>query len=101
LGEVANELFPRHATGLAAGLLLKALQNGRRGTFIQAQNLFGEMCASLADSGEARPPRMAGVRRSTRVFGGPPGRDDGRRPLEYDHGHSEGATDPVDPGPAG
>lgn len=36
-------------TGLAAGLLLKALQNGYRGLFIQAQNLFDEMYASLAD----------------------------------------------------
>lgn len=36
-------------TGLATGLLLKALQNGYRGLFIQAQNLFDEMYASLAD----------------------------------------------------
>ncbi len=36
-------------TGLAAGLLLKALQNGYRGIFIQAQDLFDEMYASLAD----------------------------------------------------
>ena len=36
-------------TGLASGLLLKALQNGYRALFIQAQDLFEEMYASLAD----------------------------------------------------
>jgi len=36
-------------TGLASGLLLKALQNGHRGLFIRAQDLFDEMYASLAD----------------------------------------------------
>ena len=36
-------------TGLATGLLLKALQNGYRGLFLKAQNLFDEMYASLAD----------------------------------------------------
>jgi DNA replication protein DnaC len=36
-------------TGLASGLLLKALQNGYRGTFLRAQDLFDEMYASLAD----------------------------------------------------
>jgi DNA replication protein DnaC len=36
-------------TGLATGLLLKALQNGHRGMFIAAQDLFDEMYASLAD----------------------------------------------------
>lgn len=36
-------------TGLACGLLLKALQNGYRGLFIRAQDLFDEMYASLAD----------------------------------------------------
>ena len=36
-------------TGLASGLLLKALQNGYRGIFLQAQTLFDEMYASLAD----------------------------------------------------
>ena len=40
-------------TGLACALLLKALQNGQRGTFIKAQDLFDEMYASLAD----RSPR--------------------------------------------
>ena len=36
-------------TGLASGILLKALQNGYRGTFLPAQTLFDEMYASLAD----------------------------------------------------
>jgi DNA replication protein DnaC len=36
-------------TGLASGLLLKALQNGHRGIFLRAQDLFDEMYASLAD----------------------------------------------------
>ena len=36
-------------TGLATGLLLKALQNGYRGRFVKAQDLFDEMYASLAD----------------------------------------------------
>lgn len=36
-------------TGLASGILLKALQNGHRGLFISAQDLFDEMYASLAD----------------------------------------------------
>ena len=36
-------------TGLASGLLLKALQNGYRGIFVKAQTLFDEMYASLAD----------------------------------------------------
>jgi DNA replication protein DnaC len=36
-------------TGLASGLLLKALQNGYRALFIRAQDLFDEMYASLAD----------------------------------------------------
>jgi DNA replication protein DnaC len=36
-------------TGLAAGLLLKALQNGYRALFVRAQDLFDEMYASLAD----------------------------------------------------
>ena len=36
-------------TGLASGLLLKALQNGYRCQFICAQDLFDEMYASLAD----------------------------------------------------
>lgn len=36
-------------TGLASGLLLKALQNGYRGLFLRAQDLFDDMYASLAD----------------------------------------------------
>lgn len=36
-------------TGLASGLLLEALQNGYRGRFLRAQDLFDEMYASLAD----------------------------------------------------
>ena len=36
-------------TGIACGLLLKALENGYRGQFILAQDLFDEMYASLAD----------------------------------------------------
>lgn len=36
-------------SGLATGILLKALQNGYRALFIRAQDLFDEMYASLAD----------------------------------------------------
>lgn len=36
-------------TGLASSLLLRAIQNGFRGRFIRAQDLFDEMYASLAD----------------------------------------------------
>lgn len=36
-------------TGLASSILLKALQNGLRGIFLRAQDLFDEMYASLAD----------------------------------------------------
>jgi len=36
-------------SGLAIGILLKALQNGQRGLFLRAQDLFDEMYASLAD----------------------------------------------------
>ena len=36
-------------TGLATGILLKALLNGYRGCFVRAQDLFDEMYASLAD----------------------------------------------------
>jgi DNA replication protein DnaC len=41
-------------TGLASGLLLKALQNGHRGIFTRAQDLFDEMYASLADRSTRR-----------------------------------------------
>jgi DNA replication protein DnaC len=40
-------------TGLASGLLLKALENGYRCQFIRAQDLFDEMYASLADRRDA------------------------------------------------
>src|SRR6266545_1606688 len=36
-------------SGLASGLLLKALQNGYRALFIKAQDLFDDLYASLAD----------------------------------------------------
>lgn len=36
-------------TGLATGILLKALENGHRGLFVKAQDLFDEMWTSLAD----------------------------------------------------
>lgn len=36
-------------TGLASGLLLKALQNGYRARFVRAQDLFDDLYASLAD----------------------------------------------------
>lgn len=36
-------------TGLASGILLKALENGYRCQFVRAQDLFDEMYASLAD----------------------------------------------------
>jgi len=41
-------------TGLACGLLLKALQNGHRCQFVRAQDLFDEMYASLADRSTRR-----------------------------------------------
>ena len=44
-------------TGLASGLLLKALQNGYRGLFVRAQDLFDEMYASLADRSIAQAPQ--------------------------------------------
>ena len=36
-------------TGLASGILLRALENGYRGLFIKAQDLFDDMLNSLAD----------------------------------------------------
>lgn len=49
-------------TGLASGILLKALQNGYRGLFVRAQDLFDEMFASLADrSSRALLNRLARV----------------------------------------
>jgi DNA replication protein DnaC len=41
-------------TGLASGLLLKAIQNGYRGQFMRAQDLFDDMYASLADRSSPR-----------------------------------------------
>lgn len=41
-------------TGLAIGLLLKALQNGYRALFVKAQDLLDEMYASLADRSTPR-----------------------------------------------
>lgn len=41
-------------TGIASALLLKALENGHRGLFIKAQDLFDEMYASLADHSSRR-----------------------------------------------
>ncbi len=41
-------------TGLACGLLLKALQNGHRCQFVRAQDLFDEMYAALADRSTRR-----------------------------------------------
>jgi DNA replication protein DnaC len=53
IGRAENIIFigetGRGKTGLASGLLLKALQNGYRGMFVRAQDLFDEMYASLAD----------------------------------------------------
>jgi DNA replication protein DnaC len=36
-------------TGLASAILLKAIENGYRGKFVRAQDLFDDMYASLAD----------------------------------------------------
>jgi DNA replication protein DnaC len=41
-------------SGLATSLLMKALYNGYRGRFIEAQDLFDEMYASLADRSTRR-----------------------------------------------
>ena len=41
-------------TGLASGILLKALENGYRCEFVKAQDLFDEMYASLADRSSRR-----------------------------------------------
>src|SRR6202048_1290578 len=47
----------RGKTGLACGLLLKALENGYRCQFIRAQDLFDERYASLADASTRPSPR--------------------------------------------
>ena len=41
-------------TGLASSLLLKAMENGYRGFFVKAQDLFDEVYASLADRSTRR-----------------------------------------------
>jgi DNA replication protein DnaC len=41
-------------TGLASAILLKAVQNGCRGLFVKAQDLFDEMYSSLADRSTRR-----------------------------------------------
>ena len=49
-------------TGLASGILLKALQNGLRCQFVRAQDPFDEMYASLADRSTRRlVNRLAGL----------------------------------------
>jgi DNA replication protein DnaC len=49
-------------TGLATGLVLKAIQNGHRALFVRAQDLFDEMYASLADrSSRALLNRLARI----------------------------------------
>lgn len=49
-------------TGLASAILLNALQAGRRGLFIKAQDLFDEMYRSLADHSSRRLlDRLAGI----------------------------------------
>jgi len=57
-------------TGLASGLLLKALQNGYRARFIKAQDLFDEMYAFAAVDGLLKflpqgQPRATAIRRQT------------------------------------
>src|SRR6267143_1534912 len=49
-------------TGLASGLLLKALQNGYRGLFIKAQDLFDEMYASMADRASRKLTMLSRLR---------------------------------------
>ena len=41
-------------TGIASALLLKALQNGYRGLFVKAQDLFDELYTSMADRSSRR-----------------------------------------------
>lgn len=49
-------------TGLASAILLVALQAGRRGLFIKAQDLFDEMYRSLADHSSRRLlDRLVGI----------------------------------------
>jgi len=41
-------------TGLATAIMIKALENGYRGLFVKAQDLFDDMYASLADRSSRR-----------------------------------------------
>ena len=41
-------------TGIASALLLKAIESGRRGIFVKAQDLFDDLYASLADRSTRR-----------------------------------------------
>ena len=50
-------------TGLAIGLLMKALQNGHRCLFVRAQDLFDDRYASLADRSSRKTTRPARPRR--------------------------------------
>jgi len=58
IGRAANIVFIGDTgvgkTGLASALLLKALEAGYRGLFIQAQELFDELYTSLADHSSRR-----------------------------------------------
>src|SRR5438270_4590439 len=58
IGKAENIVFVgdtgRGKTGLACGLLLKALENGYRCQFVKSQDLFDEMYASLADRSTRR-----------------------------------------------
>ena len=52
----------RGKTGIAVGLLVKALENGYRCLFVKAQDLFDEMYASLADRAtRSLVKRLAGI----------------------------------------
>jgi len=58
IGRAANLVFIGGTgvgkTGLATAILLKALENGYRGLYVKAQDLFDEMYASLADRSTRR-----------------------------------------------
>lgn len=58
IGRAANIVFIGDTgvgkTGLASAILLKALEAGYRGLFIQAQELFDELYTSLADHSSRR-----------------------------------------------
>ncbi len=66
----------RISCGLASALLLKALQNGHRGAFMRAQELFDEMYASTADrSTRRRLNRLAEVDVLVPIDNSPTGRE--------------------------